>query len=451
MAKEIIMRSLLPALCRAICVIIALFLMSVGIMAQEAGDSDQSYKFNKEELTQMLAPIALYPDALAAQILMASTYPLEVVEADRWRRQNLSLKNTDLDNALQSKSWDPSLKSLCHFPDILKSMSDKLDQTRKLGDAFLGQEKEVMATIQELRSKARAKGNLKTSNEQKVIAGNDSIMIESVNPDVIYVPVYDPAYVYGPWWYPAYPPYYWYYPSGYYGGASVGFGPGIYFGFNAFSWAWFDWPSHRVHVDLDRTRSFNRFRERGNERENVWKHEPQHRKGVAYRDLRTSQSFGSRAPRVTSPASPERRGYPGGRVEQQSARPSQPVPQRGVKQAAPQAPQVRQDPVAVKSAPAIRREGVVAPRSVPVTPQRPVVRDTPFRGVGQGGFERRAAERGSISNRGTEQRQQSGGSSGGQMQQRQSGGQTQQRQSGGGSSGGASRGGGQGGDSHKKQ
>jgi hypothetical protein len=435
---------LLPALCQVTCVIIAIFMMSGGIMAQDAEDSGQAYKFSNEELTQMLAPIALYPDALAAQILMASTYPLEVVEADRWRRQNLSLKGTDLDNALQNKSWDPSLKSLCHFSDILKSMSDKLDQTRKLGDAFLAQENEVMSTIQELRSKARDLGNLKSSNEQKVIAENNSIMIESANPEVIYVPVYDPAYVYGPWWYPAYPPYYWYYPAGFYSGTSIAFGPGIYFGFNAFSWAWFDWPIHRVHIDLDRTRSFHQFRGRGNNLGNTWRHDPKHRNGVAYRDLRTSQSFGSRAPRASSPFSPERRGYPGARIEQQNTRPSQPPPQRGVKQSAPQTPQVRQEPVAVTPVPAIRRGVAVAPRiqTTPDNAQRPVIRDTPFRGVGQGGFERRAAERGSISNRVNEQRQQSGGFSGAPIQQRQGGGS---------SFGGGSHRGGQDGDLRKKR
>jgi len=136
------MRALGPALRRVIWIIITLLIMPGGILAQDAGDSDQAYKFSKEELTQMLAPIALYPDALTAQVLMASTYPLEVVEADRWRSQNRQLQEKDLETALQDKNWDPSVKSLCHFPDILKSMSDKLDQTRKLGDAFLGQEEE---------------------------------------------------------------------------------------------------------------------------------------------------------------------------------------------------------------------------------------------------------------------------------------------------------------------
>src|SRR5665647_1388248 len=254
------MKALVPALYRVIWAVVTLLVIPAGIMAQDAGDSDQAYKFSTEELTQMLAPIALYPDALTAQVLMASTYPLEVVEADRWRSQNTQLKGNDLDAALQNKGWDPSVKSLCHFPDILNSMSDKLDQTRKLGDAFLGQEEEVMATVQELRVKARDQGNLKTTGEQKVIDENNTIRIEPANPEVIYVPVYDPAYVYGPWWYPAYPPYYWYYPTGFYSGAYIGFGSGIYFGFNAFSWAWFDWQVHRVHID--RSRGLNHVRDR---------------------------------------------------------------------------------------------------------------------------------------------------------------------------------------------
>ena len=400
--------------------IIVVLVMPVVTMAQDAGDSDdQAYKFSKEELTQMLAPIALYPDALTAQVLMASTYPLEVVEADRWRSQNRQLQEKDLETALQDKNWGPSVKSLCHFPDILKSMSDKLDQTRKLGDAFLGQEEEVMATIQELRSKARAQGTLKSTNEQKVLDENGNIIIEPANPEVIYVPVYDPAYVYGQWWYPDYPPYYGYYPPGYYGGAYFSFGPGIFFGFNAFPWVWFDWSFHRVRIDINRTRSFHNYHGRHNDSGHVWTHNPSHRKGVAYRDLRTSKLYGSRAPRVSSPSSPERRGFPGGGNEQRNVRPSQAPAQRGERLAAPQTPQARQ--------------------ALGAGPQRPVVRDTPFSGIGGGSFERRAGERGGLSTRGTSVRQQSGGSSGGQMQQRQGGG--------GFSGGGASRGGGQSGGS----
>lgn len=417
------MRALAPALYRMIFIII-LLVMPAGTMAQVEGNSDQAYKFSKEELTQMLAPIALYPDSLTAQILIASTYPLEVVEADRWRSKNLQLKGDELDAALQNRDWDPGIKSLCHFPDILKSMSDKLDQTRKLGDAFLAQEEEVMATIQELRNKARDQGNLNTTNEQKVVVEKEIIRIEPANPQVIYVPVYDPAYVYGPWWYPAYPPYYWYYPAGYYSGAYIGFAPSIFIGLNVFPWVWFDWSYHRVHIDINRTRSFHRYPVRRVDRGNVWSHNPQHRRGVAYRDQRTGERFGSRGTRVSSPTNPERRGYPGGRVDQQNVRPSQGGQQRGVRQTAPQTPQVRQSPSAGSPAPVIRREGASAPKVQSETggSQRPVVRDTPFRGVGEGNIERRASERGGVSNRGNEMRQQPGGFSGGQMQQRQGGG-----------------------------
>lgn len=433
------MSALTPALRRVIWFIITLLVIPAGIMAQDAGNSDQDYNFSKEELTQMLAPIALYPDALTGQILMASTYPLEVVEADRWRSQKLQLKGNDLDEALKSKNWDPSVKSLCHFPDILHSMSDKLDQTRKLGDAFLGQEEEVMATVQELRAKARDQGNLKTTGEQKVTVENDAIMIEPANPEVVYVPVYDPAYVYGPWWYPDFPPYYWYYPPGGYSASYIGFTPGIFFGLNAFSWVWFDWRVHRVHIDINRTRSFHHVRGgRRDESGNIWRHNPRHRNGVAYRDLRTSERFGSRPPRVSSPSSQERRGYPGGRIELQNVRPPQPPPQRGVRQSGPQTPQVRQAPAAGTPPPVIRRNGAAAQRlqSGPDRPQRPVVRDTPFRGIGEGNFERKAGERGGISNRSNEMRQQPGGFSDDQMQKRQEDGSIQ---GGGGSRGGGSR------------
>src|SRR5512133_3200505 len=146
--KGDIMKAARLALCGMAVIMLAMLVIPAGVSAQELGYTDQTYRFSKEELTQMLAPIALYPDALTAQILMASTYPLEVVEADRWRSQNLQLQGKDLDDALLDKNWDPSIKSLCHVPDILKAMSDKLDQTRKLGDAFLGQEEEVTATVQ---------------------------------------------------------------------------------------------------------------------------------------------------------------------------------------------------------------------------------------------------------------------------------------------------------------
>ena len=258
----------------------------------------------------MLAPIALYPDSLIAQILMASTYPIEVVEAERWMKQNKNLKGDELDKALQEKTWDSSVKSLCHFPEVLYAMSDKLEQTTKLGDAFLSQQDDVMDTIQELRRKAQEQGNLKTTKEQKVIVEKEVIRIEPADPQVIYVPVYDPLYVYGPWWYPAYPPYYWYYPPGVFiTSGIIGFGFGIFVGLGISSWSWFDWHHHHIYVDRHKTRHFNRFdRGRWDFDRHVWRHEPDHRRGVAYRDRATSQRFGVPSSR-TFRASPEARGY----------------------------------------------------------------------------------------------------------------------------------------------
>src|SRR5262249_54250049 len=125
--------------------------------------------FKPEEIEQLVAPIALYPDSLVSQILMASTYPLEVVEADRWAKANKGLQGDALTAALESQNWDPSVKSLVNFPQVLAIMSEKLDMTQKLGDAMLAQQKDVLDTIQRLRAKAQAQGNLKTTTEQTVV------------------------------------------------------------------------------------------------------------------------------------------------------------------------------------------------------------------------------------------------------------------------------------------
>ena len=359
-------------------IIIAMLVIPPGTLAQDSEETEQTDRFKKEELTQMLAPIALYPDSLIAQILMASTYPLEIVEAERWLRQNKELKGDALDEALKNKTWDPSIKSLCHFPDVLFAMSDKLDQTRKLGDAFLSQEDDVMATIQELRRKAEEQKNLKTTKEQQVIVEREVIRIEPAETQVVYVPVYDPLYVYGPWWYPAYPPYYWYYPPGFViTGGYISFGPRIFIGVGLFSWSWFDWHAHHIFIDIHKTSRFHRHYVKRDFDRPIWQHDPRHRRGVAYRDRRTSERFGARTSRV-SPASPETRGFPARSFERKAVEPS-----RG---------------------PVERRERAVVPQ---VRPEREKIertprRDTPFRGIGEGRFERRAGERGGESRRNME-------------------------------------------------
>jgi hypothetical protein len=165
---------------------------------------------------------------------MASTYPLEIVQADRWRKANPALKDKALEDALQQQPWDASVKSLAVFPQVLTMMSDKIDWTQKLGDAFLAQQKDVMATAQTLRAKAQKEGSLKDTKEQKVTTQTENnttyIVIEPTNPEVVYVPTYNPTVVYGAWPYPAYPPYA-YYPPGYVaGGALLGFTAGVIVG-----------------------------------------------------------------------------------------------------------------------------------------------------------------------------------------------------------------------------
>ena len=199
--------------------------------ATSAAASTDKPPLKQEELEQLLAPIALYPDALVSQILMASTYPLEIVEASRWLKQNQSLKGDALGKALEAQTWDASVKSLVNFPQVLDMLNEKLDMTVKLGDAFIGQQKQVLDTIQALRSKAKASGNLESNEQQKVEVqqqgATQTIVIQQSNPDVIYVPTYNPTVVYGTWPYPSYPPYY-YYPPGYTAGAAaISFGVGV--------------------------------------------------------------------------------------------------------------------------------------------------------------------------------------------------------------------------------
>ena len=423
--------------------IIAMLFIPSGISAQNLEQPEQTDRFRREELDQMLAPIALYPDSLIAQILMASTYPLEVVQAERWVQQNKTLTGDALDDALKEKSWDPSIKSLCHFPDVLFAMSDKLDQTSKLGDAFLSQNDDVMTTIQQLRRKAEIQGNLKTTKEQKVIHEEDAIRIEPAVRQVVYVPVYDPLYAYGPWWYPAYPPYYWYYPPGVIiTGGFISFGPHFFIGIDLFSWSWFDWHRHYIYVDVHKARRFHRFRHRHYSDRYFWRHDPVHRRGVAYRDRRTSERFGKRPYRRTAPG-PEMRGYPvrdhkkrAVKLSRNSIKHREPA---DVSRIRTERERVRRTDERRKKADVSRvktereriqrtqkpRERASTSRAKPEGKklQVPEGRNTPFHGVGNGSFERRASERG-IQSRGSEKISRQGGhmkSQGGNLQRQGSG------------------------------
>lgn len=308
----------------------AAILASVSIStAQEAAppdggpSSDQAETapaFSRDQIEQLVAPIALYPDSLMAQVLMASTYPLEIVEASRWLKKNPGLKGDDLDDALKDKDWDPSVKGLCAVPDVVQRMNDNLEWTQDLGDAFLAQQSDVLDSVQALRAKAYEAGNLKTTPQQKVVVEQKEqstvYVVQQASPQVIYVPTYSPAVVYGPSWY--YPqPYYpaMYAPPGYglltFGlgmavGAAIwgdchwgyGYHGGYYGGYHGGHGNYYG-GHNNINININNYNNFNkRVSHHGgnwNGNGSNWNHNPQHRKGVNYRSTQTAQKFGASA------------------------------------------------------------------------------------------------------------------------------------------------------------
>jgi hypothetical protein len=300
--------------------------------------------FKPEELEQIVAPIALYPDPLVAQVMMASTYPLEVIQAARFVKANPNLKDAALNEELKKYDWDDTVKSLVSFPQILELMNEKIDWMQKLGDAFLAQRKETMDAIQRLRAKAQAQGSLKSNEQQKVIvepavstppaappaqAGQPAppapptetqtgIKIEPANPQVVYVPAYNPTVVYGAWPYPAYPPYYPYPPAYAWGAAAVSFGVGMAVG--AAVWGGCNWSGGDVDIDVNKSNNFTNTVNRGDKATQIknergsgqggrqsFNHNPEHRKGAQYRDAGTQQRYN----RGSSPQAGTRDAYRG--------------------------------------------------------------------------------------------------------------------------------------------
>jgi hypothetical protein len=272
------------------------------VCAQSANQS--SAKLSQQQLSALVAPIALYPDPLVSQILMASTYPLEVAEAANWQKQNSNLSGSALDSALQSQTWDPSVKSLVSFPQALQMLGKDLSWTQKLGDAVLAQQSDVMAAIQSMRSKAKKAGNLSSTPQQSVSASGQNIIIEPANPQVIYVPTYNPTVVYGPWPYPAYPPPPPYYPPGYVAGASIlSFGAGMAVGaalFGGMHWGGGWGGSGSITVNNNTFNNFNRttanaanLRSGSFSSGNNWQFNPQHRGNVPYSNSALQNKYGS--------------------------------------------------------------------------------------------------------------------------------------------------------------
>jgi hypothetical protein len=283
----------------------ALLLTPQRVQSQNSPDARPAEFYQREELAQMLAPIALYPDTLLSQILMASTYPIEVIEAERWIRTQPGLQDDALDRALLDKNWEPSVKAMVHFPSILALMSERITETTELGNAFLAQETEVLAMVQELRAQAHAQGHLNSTTQQRVLIEKETIIIAPADPRIIYVPYYDPFYVYGGWWYPAYPPYYWA-PHGVSIGYGISYWPGFYFRFAFGGWSYFDWHRHTIYINVQQRPRYVR-QDRWPERTVYWQHAPSHRRGVAYRDHATARKYGQPLPRTRSVA-PDNRG-----------------------------------------------------------------------------------------------------------------------------------------------
>jgi hypothetical protein len=253
---------------------------------------------NAGQLEQLVAPIALYPDDLLSQVLMASTYPLEVVQAARWAGQNPGVTGRPLEDAMAKQPWDSSIKGLVAVPQTLQMMSEKLEWTRRLGDSFLVQQQDLMDAVQRLRQRADAAGNLTTTPQQTVSRVSqpgpsgqplERIVVERADPQTVYVPVYDPAVAFGTWPYQEYPPDYWT-PPGYVPGAvlagALGFTAAAVVG-NAI-WGRADWWRGNVGINPLRYNSFNRT----NISNVNWNHNPAHRGNVAYRDRATSERFG---------------------------------------------------------------------------------------------------------------------------------------------------------------
>lgn len=258
--------------------------------------------FTQAELEQILAPIALYPDTVLSHILVAATYPLEVIQAERWTQKNEHLQGSDAVEAVDGKEWDPSVKALVAFPQVLKRLSDNLEWTQKLGDAFLQDEKKVIASVQSLRQRAYESGNLDKMDKVSVTHEDNAIVIEPIEREVVYVPYYDTRVVYGPWYWSHYPPVYWnrphYISHRYRHHSPFYWGPRVHisFGFFFSSFHWHDYHLVRIPYHHYRHRPhhyYDRHQIVRHQHARRWAHNPTHRRGVSYRSVSVSNRYAS--------------------------------------------------------------------------------------------------------------------------------------------------------------
>jgi hypothetical protein len=266
--------------------LIFMIFMAASLVLAPAGARSGDAAFSQAELDQMLAPVALYPDTVLSHVLIASTYPLEVIQAARWSRANPELSGEEAVAAVDHMDWDPSVMALVAFPELLARMDEDIEWTQRLGDAFLVQEEQVVDTVQRLRDRAYAQGHLRTNEHVRVVRETEYIYIEPRQTRVVYVPYYDPRVVYGPWWWSAHPPVYWHYPRyvtgvTFYWGRAYRVSPRFYF-------SSFYWPQRQVvvinHHHYYRSGGyFGSSRQVAHHKDRRhWQHNPRHRRGVAY-------------------------------------------------------------------------------------------------------------------------------------------------------------------------
>jgi hypothetical protein len=299
------MKNLILQLGRTVAVWLLLLSQSMPVQAND--DS-----FTQAELDQMLAPVALYPDTVLTHVLIAATYPLEIVQASRWVKANPGLSGDEAVRAVEQKNWDPSVKALVPFPQLLERLSGDLDWTQQLGEAFLANESQVLASIQTLRQKAYANGTFNDNKHLLVQREREVIVIEPVRKEVIYVPVYDTRMVYGDWWWPSHPPVYWHTAGVYYRhspfhwGMSVNVRPWFYFGI-------FDWHQHHVVVQHHYYHTPPRYYPKRHKHyvdARRWHHNTEHRRGVHYRhdtlNREYNAGYGYRQPTREIQGKPER-------------------------------------------------------------------------------------------------------------------------------------------------
>ncbi len=329
-------------------------LIAIAVLSQSVVKADEPI-YTQAELDQMLAPVALYPDTILTHVLIAATYPVQVVQAARWSAENPALEGEAALAAVEDRDWDNSVKALVAFPELLARMNEDLEWTQRIGDAFLAQEAAVLDTVQALRTRAYNAGNLQSSEKVRVVRETETIIIEPTVERIVYVPVYDTRVVYGPWWWSAHPPVHWSWPGRHYSSSGFYWGHGVHVR-PAFYYSSFHWTNRHI------------VRGGGHR----WHHQPRY-----HRPRGHVNRYAEERPRVRANKPPIRRGVrppitPDRRatssrpfVQQRSASASRPVVTNRTRSVAPRA--------AAPRSVAPRRAATAAPsRSRPASPRASV-------------------------------------------------------------------------------